>query len=84
MCSCLPPSLCCVSPFIEGEDVGYIRKREEREKEGENRGEEALWDRCVLLLLHTGPADVIDGVGDGSMSDSCSPLVLCVEVISWS
>ena len=45
MCSCLCLSvvLRCVPPFIEeGEDAGYIRKREEREKEGENRGEEAL------------------------------------------
>ena len=38
VCSCL-----CLPPFIEeGKDAGYIRKREEREKEGENRGEEAL------------------------------------------
>ena len=42
VCSCLSPYvvLRCVPPFIEeGEDAGYIRKREEREKEGENRGE---------------------------------------------
>ena len=41
MCSFLSPYLVlhCVPPFIEeGEDAGYIRKREERErdKEGEN------------------------------------------------
>ena len=38
VCSCLSPYvvLRCVPPFIEeGEDAGYIRKREERE--GENR-----------------------------------------------
>ena len=63
MCSFLSPYLVlhCVPPFIEeGEDAGYIRKRED----GENRGEEALWD--------------------GSTSGSCSPLVLCLNVISWS
>jgi len=75
----------CVPPFIEeGEDAGYIRKREEREKEGENRGEEALWDCCVLLLLHMDPTDTIDGDEDGSTSGSYSPLVLCLDVIRWS
>ena len=87
MCSCLCPCvvLHCVPPLIEeGEDAGYIRKREEREKEGENRGEEALWDHHILLLLHAGPIDVVDGDRDGSMLASYSPLVLCLDVISWS
>ena len=59
-------------------------EKEKREKEGDNRGEEALWVRRILLLLHAGPADAVDGDGDGSTSGSCSPLVPCLDVISWS
>ena len=73
----------CVPPFIEeGEDAGYIRKKEEKERE--NRGEEALWDHYVLLLLHAGPTDAVDGDRDGSASGSCSLLVPCLDIISWS
>ena len=43
-------------------------EKEKREKEGDNRGEEALWVRRILLLLHAGPVDAVDGDGDGSTS----------------
>ena len=57
------------SPFIgEGEDTCY------REKE-KSEGEEGLQGRRVLLLLYVGPADAVDGDGDGSTSGSCSPLM---------
>ena len=66
------------SPFIgEGEGAGY------RERKGEKR-EEGLQGHRILLLLHAGPADAVDGDGGGSTSGSCSPLVPCPGVISWS
>ena len=52
---------------------------EEKEK---NEREEGLQDRGVLLLLHVGSADAVDGDGDGSTRGSCSPLVPCPGVIS--
>ena len=90
LCSCLSPS-CCValcSPSYRGRGRCRLhqkkRRERKREKEGENRGEEALWDCRVLLLLHAGPSDAVDGDGDGSTLGSYSPLVLCLDVISWS
>ena len=82
VCSCLP--LCCVvlySPFYRRRERCRLHQKK---REGENRGEEALWDRRVLLLLHADPTDAVDSDGDGSTSGSCSPLVLCLDAISCS
>jgi len=63
---------------VKGKTQVTARKKEKSE------GEEGLQGRWVLLLLHVGPDNAVDGDGDGSTSGSCSPLVPCPGVISWS
>ena len=88
MCSCLCPCvvLRCVPPFIEeGEYAGYIRKREERERKREKiKKKKPSRTAASFFSFMRVPRDAVDGDGDGSMSGSCSPLVLCLNVISWS
>ena len=55
----------------------------ERKKE-KSEGEEGLQGHRVLLLLHAGPTDVINGDGDGSTSGFNSPMVPCHDIICWS
>jgi len=72
VCSCLSPGvvLRCVPPFIEeAEDAGHIRKKRRERKGRESRRRSPLVRR-VLLLLHAGPADAVDGNRDGSTSSA--------------
>ena len=51
-------------------------------KKDKSEGEEGLQGHRVLLLLHAGPIDAVDGDWDGLMLGSCSLLVTCPSVIS--
>ena len=84
---CLSPWSCVAlcSPFNRRRRRCRLHQKKRRERKREKIEEKKPSGTATSFFSFMRvPRDAVDGDGDGSMSGSCSPLVLCLDIISWS